>query len=391
MFPSLAKKIGFPLDALIDKYEAENKITPAEKSIAKNYAVYCLDNSHDLWIAPFVHIKQVLAFQMWAKEKHKVVKSQGGRFLKWCVSQEIFRVLPNAQKFIPLAHAFLQDFLKDYDFNVRTRTRETYQNVLVQYEKFSQQQHGTLVFNANCVKDFKNYLIEKGTSPFTINNYISCLKTLSNWAIISAEKLQISTENIQELTHIGKIKSEKIDHSQYYKDSLTEDETFLLLDSITDIFDKTLFATMLLGGLRTIEVRRLLVKDIDLKEQKMWLMRKGKNIKKPYPMTQMLASYLDVFLEKYHTLKPTELLFGVTYSYIWKMFRHYTQTIGLWEENMPLRLSPHSCRHTAIQWVKNKLGIEDAQQFAGHASITSTMPYAQKTIQEQFADKIKNL
>jgi integrase/recombinase XerC len=391
MFPSIAKKTGFPLDALINKYESENKITPAEKSNAKNYALYCLEHQYDLWITPFTNLKNIITFQMWGQDKHKVSKSQAGKFLKWCVIQDIFRVLPNTQKYMPLISDFLKAFLNEYDFNVRTQTRKTYENVLKQYEIFSEKQYGQLQFSADTIRNFRNDMIEREISPFTTNNYLSCLKTLSNWAIIHAERLNISAENVQELARICKIKSEKIDHSQYYKESLTPEQIEVLLVHITDIFDKTLFATMLWGGLRTIEVRRLMLQDIDMEKEQIWLLRKGKNTKKPYPITQNLNQILTNFFKNNQNIKANEYIFAVNYGYIWKKFRQYTQEIGFWTPNMPLRLSPHSCRHSAIQWIKNELGLEDAQQFAGHSNITSTMPYAQKTIQEQFAEKIKNI
>ncbi len=68
----------------------------------------------------------------------------------------------------------------------------------------------------------------------------------------------------------------------FYKDSLSAKERDELLGSITCPRDKAVVALLIAEGLRTVEVTRLEVGDIDFARKQLWVLGKGKHTKKSY-------------------------------------------------------------------------------------------------------------
>jgi integrase/recombinase XerC len=214
----------------------------------------------------------------------------------------------------------------------------------------------------------------------TVQNYITAARLFFQWT--SQEGLY---PNIAD--HIKGAKISK-DHK---KDYLTSKQVKAILGSvdrgtIQGLRDYAILALMITGGLRTIEVSRSNIEDLRAvgDSTALYIQGKGKDEKTDYIKIQpQVEEAIRDYLKALGITDQTQPLFTST-SNNSKGERLTTRSIsGIVKKRLQEagynsdRLTAHSLRHTAV--TLSLLGgnsLQEVQQFARHANITTTQIYA---------------
>jgi site-specific recombinase XerD len=144
--------------------------------------------------------------------------------------------------------------------------------------------------------------------------------------------------------------------------------------------DKTIFDLMYSSGLRSGEITRLVIADIDLAER-ILLIRQSKFAKdRVVALTKHSARQLARYLQ--NRKSEQELVFpgrdgaGLSVSAIRKRFMHYLKRSGIQDRGQ----SPHSIRHsTATHLLENGADLRYVQELLGHESIQTTVGYTHQS------------
>lgn len=227
---------------------------------------------------------------------------------------------------------------------------------------------------------YKSYLETQNISPLTFGNYLVVIRRFFNW-----------TEEHNLYPNIARgIKGPK--HPRGFKKyALTINQIRELLSAIdcsTDLGkrDYSLINLMIRTGLRTIEVVRSNVGDIQQNsgEYVLWIKGKGKDSKDDFILlTEETLAPIRSYLTTREKVTDIVPLFSshskrnkgqkLTTLTIRRIVKKYLRKIGLNSK----RYSAHSLRHTAITLsLKAGATLQEAQMLARHASITTTLIYA---------------
>lgn len=214
----------------------------------------------------------------------------------------------------------------------------------------------------------------------TVQNYITATRLFFQWT--AQEGLY---PNIAD--HIKGATISK----EHKKDYLTSKQVKAVLNSIDrgtiqGLRDYAILALMITGGLRTIEVSRSNIEDLRAvgDSTALYIQGKGKDEKTEYIKIQpQVEEAIREYLKALGTTDQTQPLFTST-SNNSKGERLTTRSIsGIVKKRLQEagynsdRLTAHSLRHTAV--TLSLLGgnsLQEVQQFARHANITTTQIYA---------------
>lgn len=214
----------------------------------------------------------------------------------------------------------------------------------------------------------------------TVQNYITATRLFFQWT--AQEGLY---PNIAD--HIKGATISK----EHKKDYLTSKQVKAILNSIDrgtiqGLRDYAILALMITGGLRTIEVSRSNIEDLRAvgDSTALYIQGKGKDEKTEYIKIQpQVEEAIREYLKALGTTDQTQPLFTST-SNNSKGERLTTRSIsGIVKKRLQEagynsdRLTAHSLRHTAV--TLSLLGgnsLQEVQQFARHANITTTQIYA---------------
>ena len=179
---------------------------------------------------------------------------------------------------------------------------------------------------------------------------------------------------------------------KFYKDSLARSERDRLLDAIEDTADRALIALLVIEGLRTVEVTRLRVGDIDFERQQLWIKGKGEDTRKDVHLFPSCAQALRAYLHD-STYWPVAAQAGKalfadlkTYQVQYRTYKYLNQ-LGL---KRP-RISAHSLRHTTGQLLIQE-GIEPVhvQRHLRHELFETTQFYIKKQTEQDYYKKVNN-
>ncbi|HEU5292483.1 MAG TPA: site-specific integrase, partial [Cyclobacteriaceae bacterium] len=271
---------------------------------------------------------------------------------------------------------------------------------------------------SNVVNGYLNYVeeakhIEKFTatrfifspkrSDFTSKLYAAVLKSFARWALsyreASEEELSPIERQIRNafmstsvfgLKQIISIKAKIRSAKPYYKESLSERERDKMLRGCDKPRDRALLALMGWNGLRPMEVLRLQVKDINIKDRKITIWGKGRS--KRHKEIISLFKVPRQELTRYLKSNPRKgKLFGnLNYKDLHDLVMHYLDKTGVTKKRSPF--SPHSLRHTAGQLLyDNGVPLEFIQRTLRHATMEATLIYARKAIERMYFKKMKRL
>lgn len=301
-------------------------------------------------------------------------------------------VAEEARKHIsPAANELILGYLADATHLRGEKTKENYTqalNAFFSYIDVAQQAGRLASFSAQTVGNYVNELRDRELSAFTINFNLSAIKQLAQWVIKQRKRLGLTDDQVDNLRDINTIRGLTIERG-FYKDSLEETERDTLLHSIKNLVDKAIVALLSLEGLRTIEVTRLTVSDIDFENRLIWVLGKGKSTKKPIKLFASCAMILQQYIQSMNlpsTVRRSVLLFpDLKTAQIRYRVNKYLKEIGL----KRAKLSAHSLRHTTGQILIDK-GVEPVwvQRHLRHELFETTQFYIKKKTEREYFHKM---
>lgn len=258
-------------------------------------------------------------------------------------------------------------------------TKDTYLKATKRFADFLKD-NGIVNPTFNDCMNYKNNLIKSGLKANTIALYIVSVKKFFNWLAITGLYPNVA---------IG-LKGVKIDR-EHKKDNLTQDQSIDLLKSINRETingkrDFALISTMLIGGLRDIEIQRSNIEDIRIKGNNyvLYIQGKGKEDKSTFikltrPVYNAIQDYLKARNEKdvkkplFASLNHATNGERLTTRSISRLIKNHLSNIGISSD----RITAHSLRHTtATLNLLNGGTLMETQELLRHANINTTMIYS---------------
>lgn len=259
------------------------------------------------------------------------------------------------------------------------KTIETYKRAIRQFY-FYCNENNVLQPQRSDVLNWRNYLLEN-KSANTTQSYMIAIRLFFAWT--EQEKIY---PNIAE--HIKGARISK----EHKKDNLTSEQVKSLINGIDTSTingkrDKAIIMTMIVGGLRTIEIQRANIEDLRTLGDKLvlYIQGKGRNDKAEYiKITQPIFTAIQDYINSLPTApKQTDPLFSslnhatngkrLTTKSISRIVKTRLINVGL----NSTRLTAHSLRHTtATLNLLNGGTLEETQQLLRHSNINTTMIYA---------------
>ena len=257
------------------------------------------------------------------------------------------------------------------------KTIQTYTRALKQFFTFLQRQ-GITAPTVDTIRAYKKELTAS-VKPATVQAYIFVVRKFFSWTEMEGLYPNVA----------GKIKGAKIDREPK-KDYLTSSQVKAVLSEIDRSTiqgkrDYAILALMVTCGLRDIEVSRANKEDLRTVGNNTALFIQGKGHTEKADFV-IVPEATEAAIREYLSAKSdaSEALF-TSLSNNSKGQRMTTRSIsGVCKEAMKAagynseRLTAHSLRHTAVTLalIANGGNIQEAQQFARHANISTTQIYA---------------
>lgn len=286
------------------------------------------------------------------------------------------------------------------------------------------------MINEDYITDYLNYLkIDKKYEKNTLLSYENDLKKfnkyLNNKSIVKVEKKDIlnflnlerkNNKSEKTLSHDLTVLrnfykfldvNEEINYNptidlKYLKVTktlphvLSLDEVNLLLDinlnKKQDYRDKAILELTYSSGLRISELTNLKFEDINLNENIVRVMGKGKK-ERIVPIGDYATHYLNIYIKEYRNLflknKQSDYIFlnssgnKISRQSIFKMLQKRAKEKGIKTE-----FSPHTLRHSfASHMLENGADLRSIQELLGHSDISTTQIYTHigdKKIRENY-------
>lgn len=305
------------------------------------------------------------------------------------VGQPLIVPDPKKTKISPAANDLVLRFIREAKNLRGEHSKETYTKALNAFFAYvdEQQQAGlTASLSGLTVTDFVLHLKTEDYSPFTINLYLSAVKQLAAWCIRRRDELTLNEHQLNELRDIDYVRGLAIERT-FYKDSLEAHERKSLLDGVESSKELAILSLLGLEGLRTVEVTRLRVGDLDFGRHQLQVLGKGKNTRKAIKFFAACQQIIERYLADTNRwpLSPdrrNELLFDDLKTYqiryiVDKQLRKH----GLKRTGM----SAHSLRHTVGQLLLEAgVDLAHVQQHLRHETMETTQFYTKKRTQKTY-------
>ncbi|WP_338877526.1 tyrosine-type recombinase/integrase (plasmid) [Spirosoma sp. SC4-14] len=300
---------------------------------------------------------------------------------------------PKRSKLSPAANELVLRFIREARNLRGEHSKETYTKALNAFFAYvDQQQQAGLPASLSglTVTDFVLHLKAEDYSPFTINLYLSAVKQLAAWCIRRRDELKLNEHQLNELRDIDYVRGLAIERT-FYKDSLEAHERTLLLDDVESAKELAILALLGLEGLRTVEVTRLRLGDLDFGRHQLQVLGKGKNTRKAIKFfaacQQIVERYLvDTDRWPLSSDRRNEVLFDDLKTYqiryiVDKQLRKH----GLKRTGM----SAHSLRHTVGQLLLEAgVDLAHVQQHLRHETMETTQFYTKKRTQKTYLQQM---
>ena len=226
---------------------------------------------------------------------------------------------------------------------------------------------------------YREYLSGK-YAPATCNLYLTSAKLFFNF---------LSVEGYISFNPAERVKGFKIS-STHKRDALSADMTKKIIASfdtstLAGKRDKAMYALMTTAGLRTIEISRADISDIQLRDGKYFLQVQGKGRNDKGECVQIADGVYNLIQDYLHSrknLKDTDALFAsvsrrnyngrLTTTSISRIIKTAMRKSGYDSK----RLTAHSLRHTAATVaLQNGADLRQVQQVLRHSNISVTQIY----------------
>lgn len=307
------------------------------------------------------------------------------RFNKFYMALGSPRIILDPKKRIipPAANELVLGFIREAKNLRGDQSKQTYQKALNAFFGFvdTQQQAGQPAFLSGLtVSDYVQHLKDNAYSAFTVNLYLSAIKQLAAWCIKKRDHLHLEESQLNTIRDIAEVRGLAIERT-YYKDSLEAHERTEILATVDSAKDKSIIALLGLEGLRTVEVTRLKLGDLDFSRRQLLVLGKGKSTKKAVKLFTECSQILQVYLTETDRwpIQPgrrSEFLFpDIKTHQIRYIVDKQLKKHGLKREGM----SAHSLRHTVGQLLLEMgVSLEHVQQHLRHETIETTQFYTKK-------------
>ena len=310
---------------------------------------------------------------------------------------------PKTTTIPPAANELVLRFIRQAKNLRGDRSKETYTKALNSFFGYIDNQQqldqsgeemspiGSASFSGLIVSDYVQHLKANQYSAFTINLYLSAVKQLAAWCIRQRDEFGLNETQLNALRDIADVRGLAIERT-FYKDSLEADERQqLLADEDTagkyPERDRAVLALLGLEGLRTIEVTRLKLGDLDFSKQQLQVLGKGKNTKKAIKFFAACRQSVQHYLEATGRWpipygQRGEYLFGelkthqIRYIVDKQLKKHGLKRAGM---------SAHSLRHTVGQLLLEEgVSLEHVQQHLRHETLETTQFYTKKKTRQAY-------
>jgi integrase/recombinase XerC len=363
--------------------------------VAKAWMYFCVE--HDYALDP-------ISFGFFVQNKSRSYKSMGMKFLRFCEQKEIHSVYRSSKKaYSQAVNQLVEKFLEGMRGKLKgERSLQTYNRALTQYFHYLNAHKQNI--SRESVVNFLDWLKLKSLKPSTINLYLSVIKQLLRYVLLHREslKLELSQEQLHELRDILLVEGLPLEKG-FKKESLSEQELLGLIGKVAEnhqdlkeradeehffrlVFsEQAMIALMGYCGLRTVELCRLQLKDIDLEAAVLWVHGKGRAEKIPVRLFSQAAEILREYLNRLNS-SPHDLLFpGLQTWKVRQVVNFHLKACGLKQD----KLTAHSLRHTCAQILKAK-GLSDRliQRQLRHARAETTALYTLKQDEKEFLVKM---
>lgn len=280
--------------------------------------------------------------------------------------------------------------------NYSDRTIDTYLSYTNMFFSFMKKNYARIKsfekVTKNVIRDYQNYLMNyTDKAGNALSNKTQNLKLISVKQFFQFLKqndliLKNPTDDIVFAKEEDKI----------IRNILTVDETFKLINNIklknpVSIRNRAIIETVYSCGIRTSELCRLLINDVDLKMQTVTIV-KGKGGKSRIcPLTQYATEYIDLYLKKgrKYMLKGKKhdpgFLFLTKYGNAFTKNTINRTVIESVTRNLGLKkhISMYSFRHgLATQLIASDVDITYVAKLLGHKNLRTTQKYTRIEISD---------
>lgn len=354
--------------------------------LSRQFILYCLENRL---------LIDTGSLKLYAAGKSGNQVSPVKKFLWFYQVQGMPTIIPDppAHKRVPAAaNELILGYLAEATHLRGDKTKENYTqalNAFFLYIADEQESGHAASFCALTVGHYVTDLRNRGLSAFTVNFYLSPIKQLTKWVIKHRTRLGLTDAQTNNLRDVQAISGLTIERG-FYKDSLNESERDQLLVSINNLTDRAIVALLVLEGLRTVEVTRLTIGDVDFGRTQLQVHGKGKSTKKAVKLFIPCAESIRLYLQSGDGIPPTAPLSTALFpnlktAQIRYRVDKYLKALGLKRPKM----SAHSLRHTAGQIMIDK-GVEPmwVQRHLRHELFETTQFYIKKQTERDYFVKM---
>lgn len=279
----------------------------------------------------------------------------------------------------------VQAFISDRD--VSDTSKATYLRELKMYWRYIKANNIANPTRQTII-EYKNYLASN-KSQATADNYLTVVKLFYKWANEKGYNDNIATG----IKRVSK-------HNTFKKQILSDEQVRQLVsavqtDTIKGLRDYAILSLMITGGLRTIEVSRADVGDID--SNILYLQRKGHREKDSYvTLSDNTIEAIHNYLVHRDNIQDNQPLFTsisnrnnsqrMQPKSLSAMINTYIRAAGITDRNV----SAHSLRHTvAVHMIINGYDINDVRLHLGHCSTAVTELYTHYANEYVLRQKLK--
>ena len=268
-------------------------------------------------------------------------------------------------------------------------TIESYRYDLVDFLGWLREHGGKNELSLADRKEIIEYLAfcrGKQMAPKTMSRKLSALRTFYKYLMLDKIIQKDPTVNLESPKAV-----------KYLPGVLQQQETELLLSApdtttLRGIRDKAVLETLYATGMRVSELTGLHLSDLHLEFQYAKCFGKGGK-ERIVPLGSYAIEAIEQYLVRCRPVflkdKKNPSLFlnqrggTLTRQSVWNMMKEYGEQVGIGDN-----LSPHTLRHSlAAHMLENGADLRTVQEILGHADLTTTQIYTQllqKTLTEEF-------
>lgn len=229
------------------------------------------------------------------------------------------------------------------------------------------------------LEDLYEWMGEKrGLEPATVKRHVSSLRALFRFL----ERRGVIEKNPAELLEPPRPK-QKLPSFMQFDDVLRLLEVNEDLDDYAHVRNALVLRMFYLTGMRISECERLDVRDLNLDEQTVRLLGKGRKVRVvPFgaatlPHVKRYLSIRHAFLEEKGQLGEPALFLNSRGSRMRKSSIYSAVKRAVEVISVDYKVSPHTLRHTfATHLLESGADIRSIQELLGHASLSTTQVYA---------------